>query len=200
MVSMAKERQQATGVKLLWGTANLFSHPRYMNGAATNPDFNVVARAAVQVKAALDATVELGGENYVFWGGREGYATLHNTNMKRELDHFARFLTLARDYGRSIGFKGSFFIEPKPMEPMKHQYDFDSATVAGFLKQHGLERTSSSTSKPTTPPCPAIPSSTTCRSLPTTDCSAASMRIAATRRTAGTPINSRPISTTRWAQ
>ena len=140
MVAMAKERQQATGVKLLWGTANLFSHPRYMNGAATNPDFNVVARAAVQVKAALDATVELGGENYVFWGGREGYATLHNTNMKRELDHFARFLTLARDYGRSIGFKGSFFIEPKPMEPMKHQYDFDSATVAGFLKQHGLEK------------------------------------------------------------
>jgi xylose isomerase len=140
MVSMARERQQATGVKLLWGTANLFSHPRYMNGAATNPDFNVVARAAVQVKAALDATVELGGENYVFWGGREGYATLHNTNMKRELDHFARFLTLARDYGRSIGFKGSFFIEPKPMEPMKHQYDFDSATVAGFLKQHGLEK------------------------------------------------------------
>lgn len=140
MVAMARERQQATGVKLLWGTANLFSHPRYMNGAATNPDFNVVARAAVQVKAALDATVELGGENYVFWGGREGYATLHNTNMKRELDHFARFLTLARDYGRSIGFKGSFFIEPKPMEPMKHQYDFDSATVAGFLKQHGLEQ------------------------------------------------------------
>ena len=140
MVSMAKERQQATGVKLLWGTANLFSHPRYMNGAATNPDFNVVARAAVQVKAALDATVELGGENYVFWGGREGYATLHNTNMKRELDHFARFLTLARDYGRSIGFKGSFFIEPKPMEPMKHQYDFDSATVAGFLRQHGLDQ------------------------------------------------------------
>ncbi|KQY52521.1 xylose isomerase [Lysobacter sp. Root494] len=140
MVAMAKERQQATGVKLLWGTANLFSHPRYMNGAATNPDFNVVARAAVQVKAALDATVELGGENYVFWGGREGYATLHNTNMKCELDHFARFLTLARDYGRSIGFKGSFFIEPKPMEPMKHQYDFDSATVAGFLKQHGLEK------------------------------------------------------------
>jgi len=140
MVALAKERQQATGVKLLWGTANLFSHPRYMNGAATNPDFGVVARAAVQVKAALDATVELGGENYVFWGGREGYATLHNTQMKRELDHFARFLAMARDYGRSIGFKGSFFIEPKPMEPMKHQYDFDSATVAGFLKEHGLEK------------------------------------------------------------
>lgn len=140
MVAMAKERQQATGVKLLWGTANLFSHPRYMNGASTNPDFNVVARAAVQVKAALDATVELGGEHYVFWGGREGYASLHNTQMKRELDHFARFLTMARDYGRSIGFKGYYLIEPKPMEPMKHQYDFDSATVAGFLQQHGLEK------------------------------------------------------------
>ena len=140
MVALAKERQQATGVKLLWGTANLFSHPRYMNGAATNPDFAVVARAAVQVKAVLDAVVELDGEHYVFWGGREGYASLHNTDMKRELAHFARFLTMARDYGRSIGFKGQFFIEPKPMEPMKHQYDFDSATVAGFLKQHGLEK------------------------------------------------------------
>ena len=140
MVALAKERQQATGMKLLWGTANLFSHPRYMNGASTNPDFAVVARAAVQVKAALDATVELGGEHYVFWGGREGYASLHNTDMKRELQHFARFLTLARDYGRSIGLKGNFLIEPKPMEPMKHQYDFDSATVAGFLKEHGLEK------------------------------------------------------------
>ncbi|HZX75939.1 xylose isomerase [Lysobacter sp.] len=140
MVAIAKERQQATGVKLLWGTANLFSHPRYMNGASTNPDFNVVARAAVQVKAALDATVELGGEHYVFWGGREGYASLHNTNMKRELEHFARFLTMARDYGRSIGFKGYYLIEPKPMEPMKHQYDFDSATVAGFLQQYGLDK------------------------------------------------------------
>ena len=139
MVALAKERQQATGVKLLWGTANLFSHPRYMNGASTNPDFNVVARAAVQVKNAIDATVELGGEHYVFWGGREGYASLHNTDMKRELAHFGRFLTMARDYGRSIGFTGSFFIEPKPMEPMKHQYDFDSATVAGFLKDHGLQ-------------------------------------------------------------
>jgi xylose isomerase len=140
MVAKAKERQQATGVKLLWGTANLFSHPRYMNGAATNPDFNVVARAAVQVKAALDATVELGGEHYVFWGGREGYACLHNTDMKRELDHFARFLSMARDYGRLIGFDGYYFIEPKPMEPMKHQYDFDSATVAGFLREHGLDK------------------------------------------------------------
>ena len=140
LVGLAKERQQATGMKLLWGTANLFSHPRYMNGAATNPDFNVVARAAVQVKAVLESVVELGGEHYVFWGGREGYASLHNTDMKRELAHFARFLTIARDYGRSIGFKGQFFIEPKPMEPMKHQYDFDSATVAGFLKEHGLEK------------------------------------------------------------
>jgi xylose isomerase len=140
MVAVAKERQQATGMQLLWGTANLFSHPRYMNGASTNPDFAVVARAAVQVKAALDATVELGGGNYVFWGGREGYASLHNTDMKRELAHMARFLTMARDYGRSIGFTGNFLIEPKPMEPMKHQYDFDSATVAGFLKDHGLEK------------------------------------------------------------
>jgi xylose isomerase len=140
MVRLAKERQQATGIKLLWGTANLFSHPRYMNGASTNPDFNVVTRAAVQVKNALDATVELGGEHYVFWGGREGYASLHNTDMKREIEHFARFLTMARDYGRSIGLKGNFLIEPKPMEPMKHQYDFDSATVAAFLLKHGLEK------------------------------------------------------------
>lgn len=140
MVRLALERQKATGVKLLWGTANLFSHPRYMNGASTNPDFHVVARAAVQVKAALEATVELGGEHYVFWGGREGYASLVNTDMKRELAHMGRFLSMARDYGRSIGFKGCFFIEPKPMEPMKHQYDFDSATVAGFLREHGLER------------------------------------------------------------
>ncbi|MEA9758351.1 xylose isomerase [Xanthomonas campestris pv. raphani] len=140
MVGIARQRQADTGVKLLWGTANLFSHPRYMNGASTNPDFNVVARAAVQVKAAIDATVELGGENYVFWGGREGYACLHNTQMKREQDNMARFLTLARDYGRAIGFKGNFLIEPKPMEPMKHQYDFDSATVIGFLRQHGLDQ------------------------------------------------------------
>jgi xylose isomerase len=140
MVGLAKARQDATGMKLLWGTANLFSHPRYMNGAATNPDFAVVARAAVQVKAALEATVELGGEHYVFWGGREGYASLVNTQMKREVDHLARFLGMARDYGRSIGLKGNFLIEPKPMEPMKHQYDFDSATVAGFLRQYGLDK------------------------------------------------------------
>jgi xylose isomerase len=138
MVDLAKERQAASGMKLLWGTANLFSHPRFMNGAATNPDFAVVTFAAAQVKAALDATVELGGQNYVFWGGREGYACLQNTDTKRELEHFATFLDKAREYGRSIGFKGTFLIEPKPMEPMKHQYDFDAQTVIGFLRQHGL--------------------------------------------------------------
>ena len=139
MVLLAKERQDATGMRLLWGTANLFSHPRYMNGASTNPDFAVVAHAASQVKAAIDATVELGGENYVFWGGREGYACLQNTDTKRELEHMAMFLAKARDYGRSVGFKGTFLVEPKPMEPMKHQYDFDAATVIGFLRQHGLD-------------------------------------------------------------
>ncbi|MEO0365575.1 MAG: xylose isomerase [Pseudomonadota bacterium] len=138
MVDAALERQQATGMKLLWGTANLFSHPRYMNGASTNPNFNVVARAGAQVKAMLDATVRLGGENYVFWGGREGYSCLQTTDTRRELEHMARFLEMARDYGRSIGFKGTFLIEPKPMEPMHHQYDFDSQTVIGFLRHHGL--------------------------------------------------------------
>jgi len=134
----ALEKQNASGVKLLWGTANLFSNPRYMNGAATNPDFGVVAYAGAQVKNALDATIKLGGENYVFWGGREGYMSLLNTDMKRELEHFARFLHLAKDYARSQGFKGMFFIEPKPAEPSKHQYDFDAATVTGFLNEHGL--------------------------------------------------------------
>lgn len=138
IVQMAKSYQKSTGVKLLWGTANLFSHPRYMNGASTNPDFQVVCHAGAQVKAALEATVELGGENYVFWGGREGYASLINTNMKRELDHMGQFLRMARDYGRKIGFKGTYLIEPKPAEPSKHQYDFDSATVIGFLKAQGL--------------------------------------------------------------
>lgn len=138
MVDLAKERQQATGIKLLWGTANMFSHPRYMNGASTNPDFDVVAQAGAQVKAALDATVALGGENYVFWGGREGYACLFNTEIGRELDHMARFLTMARDYGRSIGFQGAFLIEPKPMEPMYHQYDSDAAAVVGFIRHYGL--------------------------------------------------------------
>ena len=138
MVALAKERQRETGMKLLWATANLFSHPRYMNGASTNPDFAVVARAAAQVKAALDAAVELGGQNYVFWGGREGYVCLQNTDTKRELEHLAMFLGKARDYGRSIGFDGTFLIEPKPMEPMKHQYDFDAQTVIGFLRHHDL--------------------------------------------------------------
>ncbi|PCK03603.1 MAG: xylose isomerase [Alteromonadaceae bacterium] len=139
LVELARERQRSTGIKLLWGTANLFSHPRYMNGAATNPNFEVLAHAGAQVKAALDATVALGGENYVFWGGREGYTSLLNTNTQQELDNFAQFLTMARDYGRKIGFKGCFLIEPKPMEPMKHQYDFDAQTVIGFLRQHKLD-------------------------------------------------------------
>lgn len=139
MVDLASARQKATGVRLLWGTANLFSHPRFMNGGATNPDFGVVTHAAAQVKAALDATVALGGQGYVFWGGREGYSSLLNTDMKREQEHLARFLSAARDYGRKIGFEGTFFIEPKPMEPMKHQYDFDAATVVGFLRHYGLD-------------------------------------------------------------
>ena len=138
IVDYAKAKQNASGVKLLWGTANLFSNPRYMNGAATNPDFSVVAYAGAQVKNALDATIELGGENYVFWGGREGYMSLLNTDMKRELDHMGTFLSMARDYARAQGFKGNFFIEPKPMEPSKHQYDFDCATVIGFLRQYDL--------------------------------------------------------------
>jgi xylose isomerase len=139
MIEYAKEKQKSSGVRLLWGTANLFSHPRYMNGAATNPDFVVVAHAAAQVKNALDTTIALGGSNYVFWGGREGYMTLLNTNMKREREHMGRFLALARDYARKQGFKGTFFIEPKPMEPMKHQYDFDTATVIGFLREFDLQ-------------------------------------------------------------
>jgi xylose isomerase len=139
ITEIAKQKQAESGVKLLWGTANVFSNPRYMNGASTNPDFNVVANAAVQVKNAIDATIALGGTGYVFWGGREGYMSLHNTNMKQELEHMGRFLTMARDYGRAKGFKGTFLIEPKPMEPSKHQYDVDSQTVIGFLKQYGLE-------------------------------------------------------------
>lgn len=138
LTDYAKQKQDASGVKLLWGTANLFSHKRYMNGAATNPDFHVLAHGAAQVKTALDATIALGGENYVFWGGREGYMTLLNTNMKREQEHLARFLHTAKDYARTNGFTGTFFIEPKPCEPTKHQYDYDSATVIGFLRQYGL--------------------------------------------------------------
>ena len=134
----AAKKQEASGVSLLWGTANLFSNPRYMNGAATNPDFEVVAYAGATVKNALDATIKLGGENYVFWGGREGYMSLLNTNMKKELDHMAQFLHMAKDYARKNGFKGTFFIEPKPAEPSKHQYDYDAATVVGFLRQYDL--------------------------------------------------------------
>jgi len=134
----ALEKQKASGIKVLWGTANLFSNPRYMNGAATNPDFNVLAYAGAQVKNAIDTTIKLGGENYVFWGGREGYMSLINTHMKKELDHMAQFLRASRDYARANGFKGTFFIEPKPMEPSKHQYDFDAATVIGFLREYDL--------------------------------------------------------------
>ncbi len=132
------EKQKISGIKLLWGTANLFSNRRYMNGAATNPDFHVLAHAGAQVKAALDATISLGGENYVFWGGREGYMSLLNTNMKREKEHLAKFLHTAKDYARRNGFKGKFFIEPKPCEPSKHQYDYDCETVIGFLRQYDL--------------------------------------------------------------
>ncbi|MBN2805252.1 MAG: xylose isomerase [Prolixibacteraceae bacterium] len=138
LVDYAKEKQAASGVKLLWGTANVFSNPRYMNGASTNPDFNVIANAGVQVKNAIDATIALGGTGYVFWGGREGYSSLLNTNTKKELDHMGQFLRMARDYARAQGFKGTFFIEPKPMEPSKHQYDVDVQTVLGFLNAQGL--------------------------------------------------------------
>ena len=140
IVAYLKEKQAETGIKLLWGTANVFGNKRYMNGAATNPDFDVVARAAVQIKNAIDATIELGGTNYVFWGGREGYMSLLNTDQKREKEHLAMMLTLARDYARSKGFTGTFLIEPKPMEPTKHQYDVDTETVIGFLKAHGLDK------------------------------------------------------------
>ena len=139
LVKRAKQKQDETGMKLLWGTANLFSHPRYMNGGATNPNFDVLCYGASQVKAAIDATKYLGGENYVFWGGREGYDSLLNTNMKREKAHFAQFLRQCVNYAAEIGFTGQFLIEPKPMEPTKHQYDVDSATVIGFLREHGLE-------------------------------------------------------------
>ncbi|QCD36432.1 xylose isomerase [Muribaculum gordoncarteri] len=135
-----KEKMAQTGIKNLWGTANVFGNGRYMNGAATNPDFDVVARAAVQIKNAIDATIALGGTNYVFWGGREGYMSLLNTDQKREKEHLATMLRIARDYARSKGFTGTFLIEPKPMEPSKHQYDVDTETVVGFLKAHGLDK------------------------------------------------------------
>ena len=139
-IPVMQQMQKDSGVQLLWGTANVFSNRRYMNGASTNPDFSVLTNAAVQIKNAIDATIALGGTNYVFWGGREGYMSLHNTNTKRELEHLGRFLQMARDYARKQGFKGSFLIEPKPMEPTKHQYDFDTQTVIGFLRQFGLEK------------------------------------------------------------
>ena len=140
IIAYLKEKQAQTGIKLLWGTANVFGHKRYMNGAATNPDFDVVARAIVQIKNSIDATIELGGTNYVFWGGREGYMSLLNTDMKREKSHLATMLRMARDYARAKGFTGTFLIEPKPMEPTKHQYDVDTETVIGFLKAHGLDQ------------------------------------------------------------
>lgn len=139
MVDYAKAKQKASNVKLLWGTANLFSNPRYMNGASTNPNFDVVARASVQIQNCIDATIELGGDGYTFWGGREGYMSLLNTLPKKELANMGRFLGMARDYARKNGFEGSFYIEPKPAEPSKHQYDFDTQTVIGFLREHGLE-------------------------------------------------------------
>ncbi len=140
LLPLLKEKQAEAGIKLLWGTANVFSNPRYMNGASTNPDFNVLAHAGTQVKNAIDATIALGGENYVFWGGREGYMSLLNTQMKQEKENMARFLTMARDYARKNGFTGNFFIEPKPMEPSKHQYDVDAETVIGFLRYYGLDK------------------------------------------------------------
>ncbi len=140
IVAYAKEKQAETGIKLLWGTANVFGNARYMNGASTNPNFDTAARAMLQIKNAIDATIELGGENYVFWGGREGYMSLLNTDMKREKSHMATMLKMARDYARKQGFKGTFLIEPKPMEPMKHQYDVDTETVVGFLRANGLDK------------------------------------------------------------
>ena len=139
-IDLLVEKQKETGIKNLWGTANVFGNKRYMNGAATNPQFDIVARAALQIKNAIDATIKLGGTGYVFWGGREGYYTLLNTQMQREKDHLAKMLTAARDYARANGFKGTFLIEPKPMEPTKHQYDVDTETVIGFLRANGLDK------------------------------------------------------------
>ncbi|MBQ6050151.1 MAG: xylose isomerase [Bacteroidaceae bacterium] len=140
IVDYLKQKQTETGIRLLWGTANVFGNKRYMNGASTNPEFDVVARAIVQIKNAIDATIQLGGSSYVFWGGREGYMSLLNTDQRREKEHMATMLRMARDYGRAKGFKGTFLIEPKPMEPTKHQYDVDTETVIGFLRAHGLDK------------------------------------------------------------
>jgi xylose isomerase len=140
IVPLLEAEQQRTGIRLLWGTANLFSNPRYVHGAATSPNADVFAYAAAQVKKAIEVTHALGGANYVFWGGREGYGSLYNTDMKRELDHLARFFEMAVDFKKRLGFAGTFLIEPKPKEPTKHQYDYDVAAVVAFLKSYGLER------------------------------------------------------------
>ncbi|NDF01645.1 MAG: xylose isomerase, partial [Verrucomicrobia bacterium] len=138
IVKLLKAQQKKTGVKLLWGTAQLFAHPRYAHGAATSCDANAFAYAAAQVKKALEVTHELGGEGYTFWGGREGYSSLWNTDMKRELEHLAKFLHMAVAYKKEIGFKGQFYIEPKPKEPTKHQYDSDAAACLNFLREYDL--------------------------------------------------------------
>ena len=140
IVDYLKQKQAETGIRLLWGTANVFGNKRYMNGASTNPEFDVVARAIVQIKNSIDATIQLGGSSYVFWGGREGYMSLLNTDQRREKEHMATMLRMARDYGRAHRFQGTFLIEPKPMEPTKHQYDVDTETVIGFLRAHGLDK------------------------------------------------------------
>lgn len=140
IVPLIKEQMEQYGIKLLWGTANCFNHPRYVHGAGTAPNADVFCYAAAQIKKALDITIELGGSGYVFWGGREGYETLLNTDMDRELSHLARLLRMAVDYARAKGYQGDFYIEPKPKEPTKHQYDFDAATVLGFLQKYGLEK------------------------------------------------------------
>ena len=194
MVKRAASLQKETGVRLLWGTANLFSHPRYTHGAATNPDPLVFAHAAAQVRRALDATVELGGSGYVFWGGREGYTTLLNTDVKQEREQMAAFLHLAADYAREAGFTGTLLIEPKPMEPTTHQYDFDAATTLGFLREFDLFdrfmlniEANHATSRPT-------PSSTISSSPRSRAGSGASTSTVATPTSAGTPISSPPTS------
>src|SRR5690349_1069190 len=140
VVKVLKEEQQRTGIKLLWGTANLFSNPRYMHGAATSPNADAFAYAAAQVKKALEVTKELGGQGYTFWGGREGYQCLYNTNMKREIEHLAKFMHMAVEHAKNIGFTGQFYFEPKPKEPTKHQYDYDTAACVNFLRAYGLEK------------------------------------------------------------
>ena len=196
IVAYLKEKQAQTGIKLLWGTANVFGHKRYMNGAATNPDFDVVARAIVQIKNSIDATIELGGTNYVFWGGREGYMSLLNTDMKREKSHLATMLRMARDYARAKGFTGTFLIEPKPMEPTKHQYDVDTETVIGFLRANGLDKDFKVASRSTTLLSRVIPSSMSSHVRLMPACSARSMPTGETTRTDGIPTSSRLMLST----